>query len=317
MSTIHRPKLRALTLLFAVSLVAGACGSSSSSDVTNASGEKISNDGEYPVTVNADNGEVTVESQPMAIVSLSPTATEMVYAIGAGAQVVAVEEYSNYPAEAASKLTKLSGFDPNIEAIAAYKPDLVLITNDMSSVQKQLNALGIKAWMRQAAATLDDVYSQITELGQLTGHVKSSEKLVDSMKSEIESALPSPSAETTARTYYYELDNTYYSITSNTFIGSLMSNFGLSSIADGVEAGNDYPQLNAESIISKNPDFIFLADTKCCAQTAATVAARAGWNSITAVTADKIIELDDDIASRWGPRIVDLVKQVAAAVNGQ
>lgn len=317
MSTIHRPKLRALTLLFAVSLVVGACGSSSSSDVTNATGEKISNDGEYPVTVNADNGEVIVESQPMAIVSLSPTATEMVYAIGAGAQVVAVEEYSNYPAEAASKLTKLSGFDPNIEAIAAYKPDLVLISNDMSSVQKQLNALGITVWMGQAAATLDDVYAQIAELGQLTGHVKSSDKLVDSMKSEIKSALPSPSAETTARTYYYELDNTYYSITSNTFIGSLMSNFGLSSIADGVEAGNDYPQLNAESIISKNPDFIFLADTKCCAQTAATVAARAGWNSITAVTADKIIELDDDIASRWGPRIVDLVKQVAAAVNGK
>jgi iron complex transport system substrate-binding protein len=159
------------------------------------------------------------------------------------------------------------------------------------------------------------VYSQITELGALTGHLKTSQKLVESMKSDIKSALPS--GELAARTYYYELDNTYYSITSNTFIGSLLSSFGLSSIADGVEVGNDYPQLNAESIISKSPDFIFLADTKCCAQTSVIVSARAGWNSISAVSSNRIIELDDDIASRWGPRIVDLVKQVAAAVNGK
>lgn len=317
MSLIHRPRLRLALVACVASLALTACGTSSGfSDVTNAAGEKISNDGTYPVTVTADNGEVTVDAQPMAIISLSPTATEMIYAIGAGAQVVALEEYSNYPAEASSKLTKLSGFNPNIEAIASYKPDLVLISNDMSSVQKQLNALGITVWMGQAAATLDDVYGQITELGQITGHVKQSKELVDSMKDDINDAFANFDP-ATSRTYYYELDNTYYSVTSNTFVGSLLKLIGLTSIADGVEAGNDYPQLNAESIISKNPDFIFLADTKCCAQTAATVAARPGWNAVTAVANNKVIELDDDIASRWGPRVVDLVKQFAAAVNGK
>lgn len=316
MSSIRHHRRTLASIAVALAAVVAGCGSSTASVATNAAGEKISNDAKYPVTVTADNGDVTLDAQPRAIISLSPTATEMIYAIGAGAQVAGVEEYSNYPAEAASKKTKLSGYDPNVEAIAAYKPDLVLISNDMSGVQKRLNALGIKVWMGQAATTLDDVYGQITELGQITGHVKQSKKLVASMKKDITEAFANFDPATT-RSYYYELDNTYYSLTSNTFIGSLLKPLGLVSIADGVQAGNDYPQLNAESIISKNPDFIFLADTKCCAQTAATVAARPGWNAITAVTANKVVELDDDVASRWGPRVVDLVKQLAAAVNGK
>jgi iron complex transport system substrate-binding protein len=116
-------------------------------------------------------------------------------------------------------------------------------------------------------------------------------------------------------TYYYELDDTLYSVTSNTFIGSLLSQFGLVSIADGVEEGNDYPQLSAEVIIEKNPTLIFLADTKCCAQSAATVAARPGWEGVDAVVNGRVIELDDDIASRWGPRLATLVEQFADAVK--
>jgi iron complex transport system substrate-binding protein len=114
--------------------------------------------------------------------------------------------------------------------------------------------------------------------------------------------------------YFYELDNTYFSVTSNTFVGQIMSQFNMQNIADLAEAGNDYPQLSQEAIISANPQLIFLADTKCCQQDAKTVAARPGWSKIDAVTSGNVVELDDDVASRWGPRVVDLVKQVAAAV---
>ncbi|MEY3258000.1 MAG: hypothetical protein RI954_26, partial [Actinomycetota bacterium] len=110
-------------------------------------------------------------------------------------------------------------------------------------------------------------------------------------------------------------DNTLYSVTSNTFIGSVYSLFGLRNIADNVEAGNDYPQLSAEVIVSADPDLIFLADTKCCGESAATVAARDGWGSLKAVTNGNIVELDDDIPSRWGPRIVDFVIAIRDAIS--
>ena len=122
-------------------------------------------------------------------------------------------------------------------------------------------------------------------------------------------------AEDDVASYYYELDDTYYSVTSNTFVGQLMSSLGLVSIADGVAEGNDYPQLNIETIVSSDPDYIFLADTLCCAQTAETVAARPGWSEMTAVLENRIVELDDDIASRWGPRVVDLLTTVANAIS--
>ena len=238
----------------------------------------------------------------------------MLYAIGAGSQVIAVDEYSNYPADAVALGTKLNAFEPNIEAIAAYTPDLVIISNDMASVTERLKALDIKVWVGAAPATIDDAYAQITELGAATGHTDEASQLVTSMKDGISTAIDGVKAPA-GTSYFYELDNTYYSVTSNTFIGSLLSSLGLTNIADGVEAGNDYPQLNAEALIKANPGIIFLADTKCCAQTAATVAARPGWSSIAAVKNNAVIELDDDISSRWGPRIVDLVKQFADAVK--
>ncbi len=291
-----RTSVRVVALAIASLTLITACGSSSSSDTT--------------LTVDTS---VAVEA-PQRIVSLSATATEMLYAIGAGKQVIAVDEYSNYPAEAVALGTKLNAFEPNIEAIAAYTPDLVIISNDMASVTERLNALDIKVWVGAAPATIDDAYAQITQLGAATGHADEASQLVTSMKDDISAAVDGVKAPA-GTTYFYELDDTYYSVTSNTFIGSLLSSLGLTNIADGVEAGNDYPQLNAEALIKANPGIIFLADTKCCAQTAATVAARPGWSSIAAVKNNAVIELDDDISSRWGPRIVDLVKQFADAVK--
>lgn len=249
------------------------------------------------------------------IVSLSATATEMLYALGAQDQIVAVDNYSNYPQEAADFATRIDAFEPSVEAIAELDPTVVLLTYDPGDLQAQLEKLGIKVWIGAAAATLDDTYKQITELGDLTAKADAAAALVESMENEIESTITGMELPDAPVSYYYELDNTFYSLTSNTFIGQLMSRFMLQNIADTAESGNDYPQLSAESIISSNPQMIFLADTKCCEQTAATVAARAGWEVIDAVANDNVVELDDDIASRWGPRVVDLVKVVAEAVT--
>lgn len=249
------------------------------------------------------------------IVSLSATATEMIYALGAQDQLVAVDNFSNYPQEAADFATKIDAFEPSVEAIAELDPTVVLLTYDPGDLQAQLEKLGIKVWFGAAAATLDDTYQQITELGDLTTKVDEAAALVESMKTEIEATITGMELPDAPVSYYYELDDTFFSITSNTFIGQLMSRFMLQNVADTAEAGNDYPQLSAEAIISSNPQMIFLADTKCCKQTAETVGARAGWDVIDAVANGNVVELDDDLASRWGPRVVDLVKVVAEAVT--
>ena len=249
------------------------------------------------------------------IVSLSATATEMIYAIGAQDQLVAVDNYSNYPQEAADFATKIDAYEPSVEAISKLEPTVVLLAYDPGDLQKQLEKLGIKVWIGSAAATLDDSYVQITELGDLTGKAGAAATLVDTMKTEIKDVVTNAELPDAPASYYYELDNTFYSLTSNTFIGQLMSQFMLQNIADNAEAGNDYPQLSQESIISANPKIIFLADTKCCKQNAAALGERAGWKTIDAVKNGNVVELDDDVASRWGPRVVDLVKAIAAGIE--
>ena len=260
-------------------------------------------------------GTTVAPESALKIVSLSPTATEMLYEIGAGDQVVAVDSLSTYPAEVSSKVTKISAYEPSVEAILAYEPDVVLISNDMNKITEQLESISsrkITVWTGAAAASIDDVYKQINELGDLTGRSAEASALVADMTKRIDAVVPDV-APTVAYSVYYELDNTYYSVTSNTFVGALLKQFGMVSIADGVQEGNDYPQLSAEAIVKADPAIIFLADTKCCQQSVATVKARAGWSGVSAVQNDNIIELDDDIASRWGPRIVDLIEQFGAA----
>ena len=294
-------------LFLSLATVLGGCSSSDSTTDTTAAAEVA----QYPVTV----GDVTLEAQPMRIVSLSPTATEMLYAIGAGAQVVAVDEYSNYPQEAVDLGTKLSGYEPNIEAISGFTPDLVIASYDPGSLVQQLGDLGIPVYLADAVTTIDAAYEQIENIGLLTGHAQESTDITALMKSQIEEAVAGVTLPAQPLSYYHELDNTLYSITSNTFIGSVYSLFGLRNIADNVEAGNDYPQLSAEVIVSADPDLIFLADTKCCGETAATVEARDGWGSLKAVMNGNIVELDDDIPSRWGPRIVDFVIAIRDAIS--
>ena len=290
--------------LFLLSI--SACGNSES---TSENSDVVSVD-VFPVTV----GDLTLDAQPVRVVSLSPSATEMLYAIGAGSQVVAVDDYSNYPAEAAALGTALSGFEPNVEAIGGYRPDLVIIAYDPSNLVEQLNTLNIPVFVAGAATSLESVYEQIEQLGVLTGNSQAAIEVSKTLQTSIEDAVAAVKFSDPPLSYYYELDDTYYSVTSNTFVGQIFNLFGMRNIADNVESGNDYPQLSAEVIVSADPDFIFLADTKCCAQDATTVAARDGWGGLKAVTANQVVELDDDVASRWGPRVLELITAIRDAV---
>jgi iron complex transport system substrate-binding protein len=247
---------------------------------------------------------------PSRIVSLSPTATEDLFAIGAGPQVVAVDNDSDYPKNAPH--TSLSGYTPNIEAIAAYNPDLVVISNGGDFVS-QLDKLGIKVVQEPAADNLAQAYQQIRDLGALTGHAKKAGAVVRSMELQLKKIIRSVPKSRRHLTVYHELDQTYYSATSSTFIGRLYKLFGFRNIADAADtAGTGYPQLSAEYIVARNPAIIVLADSVCCGQNATTVAARPGWQTIAAVRNHRVIAVNDDIASRWGPRIVQFARAIAA-----
>jgi iron complex transport system substrate-binding protein len=325
----HLPKAAALAA--ALTLLVAACGGDDDADdaatttgapatesttaATDGGSTTVagSEEGMYPVTVEGATGPVTLDAAPTKIVSLSPTATEMLFAIGAGDQVVAVDELSNYPAEAAAKATDLSGFTPSAEAISGYEPDLVVMEEPREGVDAQLADLDIAFWSGQAAKTFDDIYAQIEQLGALTGHVGDAAALVAQMQADIEAATADLPDREVPLTYYHELDNTYFTVGSNTFIGAVYQAAGLRNIADATEGDTDYPQLSAEFIVSQNPDLIFLADAGF-GESAATVSARPGWGELTAVTNGAIFPLDADVASRWGPRVVEFLQVVTEAI---
>ncbi|MDR2984694.1 MAG: ABC transporter substrate-binding protein [Nocardiopsaceae bacterium] len=300
-----------------VGLTTAAC-STNTSNPHDARGPRPSDaKGAFPVTVTAANGSVHVTREPNAIVSLSPTATEMLYAIGAGSQVKAVDSQSDYPPQA--PMTKLSGFTPNVEAIAAEKPDLVVATDSAGMLTKRLAAFHIPVLALPAPPNVGGMYAEFDQLGQATGHERQARKEVTVLRAEIRKIVAAVPHHSKPISYYYELDQTFFSVTSDTFIGKLLGLLGMKSIADkaqGAAAAGGYPQLSAEYVVKANPDFIILADTVCCHQSASTVAARPGWSGMTAVKAKHVIMLNDDIASRWGPRVVNLLRTMLSAIKG-
>jgi len=271
----------------------------------------------YPVTVADDLGDVSIGSQPVAIISLSPTATEMLFAIGAGDQVLAVDSLSNFPPEAPLD-PDLSAWSPSVESIIGMEPDLVVINSDPGDLVAGLNAAGIPVITQLVVADLEGAYHQMEQLGVATNREGEASVLITQMRSDIAEIVASVPNHLVALTYYHELDDTLYSVTSKTFIGQVYSLLGLENIADPADDGSayGYPQLSAEYLVDADPDFIFLADTRCCSATAESVAERDGWSGLRAVVTDSVVELDDDVTSRWGPRIVDYLQIVANAMMG-
>ncbi|KAA2258745.1 ABC transporter substrate-binding protein [Solihabitans fulvus] len=312
----RRPRrLAALVPLFAVvgAFALGGCANrEKDADPAASTSTADSAAASFPVVLTPPGGKpVTLDKRPERIVSLTPSSTESLFAIGAGKQVVAVDDQSNFPADAPH--STLSGFKPNVEAIAGKNPDLVVAANDTDQLVANLAKVKIPVLLLPAAAKLDDVYAQFGLLGKATGHVREADELTVKTRDGIDKAVKDTRKPARELRYYHELDPTLYTATSKTFIGQVYALFGLTNIADKA-ATSDYPQLSAEQVVNANPDLIFLADGTCCGQSAATVAARPGFASLNAVRNGGVVVLGDDIASRWGPRVVDLVQAVASAV---
>ena len=270
----------------------------------------------FPLTVDSGGVTTTIDARPTAIVSLSPTATEMLFAIGAGPQVVAVDEYSYYPEEA--PVTDLSGFTPNLEAIVAYEPDLVVVTDDIDGIVAALQGVDIPTLVLPGAQRVQDAFDQVRLLGDVTGMTAEAEAVASEMETEIASLVAGVEGTSEPLTYYHELGSdgggSFYSVTSETFIGEVFGTFGLENVADPADGdGFGYPTLSVEFIIDADPDLIFF--TNCCGDTPETIAARPGWDSITAVDTGAMYELDDDLSSRWGPRLVEFFRLVAGALE--
>ena len=311
-----------LAMLAAPLLLLAACGdddtgaatSGDPAPTTEAPSDGESESGTFPVTVTYADAETTIDARPEAIVSLSPTATEMLFAIGAGEQVAAVDDQSDYPPDAPT--SDLSSYEPNVEAIVAEGPDLVVLSGDANDVVAGLETAGVTTLVLPAAETIDDTYAQIEVLGTATGHETEADEVVGEMKTEVEELTAEVPERDAPLTYYHELDDTLFSVTSETFIGEIYSLAGLENVADAADPTGEsagYPQLSAEYLIDADPDVVFLADTVCCNQTPETFGARPGFAQLTAVQEGNVVALDDDIASRWGPRVVDFLRAVVEA----
>ena len=321
-STLARPAIAVFAALF---LLAGACGNAGDAEgaatpapepapTTTAPVATTLPPVEYPLALTTASGaSLTIEARPEKIISLSPTHTEMLFAIGAGSQVIAVDEYSYYPPEA--PVTDLSGFTPNVEAVVGYQPDLVVVSYTPADLAEGMEAVGVGMLEFSAAEDISDVYDQILLLGEATDNTTGAAELVGSMKSRFAELLErieriDPDLEAT---YYHELDSTFYSVTSDTFIGSVYALAGLRSIADEAEDAGGYPQLSAEFILEADPDLIFVTSSTP-ADALAEIAERPGWSGLTALQEARVVILPPDIASRWGPRIVDFFEFVADAL---
>lgn len=278
-------------------------------------------------TVDVVDGVAAVDPDdaPQRVISLSPSITEWLFALGAGGQVVAVDSYSNHPPDAPT--TELSGFQPNVEALAAYEPDLVLLSSDRDGIVAALTAAGIPTVVVRAPADVDGLRANVLAIGAAVGRDDEAVAAVEQLDADLAAAIGTDTAttgtdapatttasETTRQTYYWELSDAFHTVTSDTLIGSLIAPLGLTSIADGVDpAAGAYPQLSSEAVLAADPDLIVIAWASGSSPPPDEVAARPGWPTLTTAADGRIVVLDSDVATRWGPRVVELVVAVAAA----
>ncbi len=309
-----------VVLLSVLALVAAACGGSESDtsdsiaveDTANTAAEPeapVETASDFPVTIESDAGSWTLESAPERIVSLSPTATEILFAIGAGDQVVAVDVFSYFPDEA--PVTDLSGFDPNVEAVIAFDPDFVVLSNDANDLVASLTELDIPVLISSAPADIEGGYATMADLGVATGHVDETAAVIATLRDEIAAAY-AVAPETSIRVYH-ELGDSLFSASSFGFVGSVYAEMGTTNIADeGDPDQGGFPQLTEEYIIAADPELIVITDQ--AGYTADELAARPGWSEITAVKNGNIVTVNTDISSRWGPRLPQFIEAVTQAV---
>ena len=269
---------------------------------------------QFPVTITTPTGKVTIAKRPTRIVSLSPTATETLFAIGAGPQVVAVDDQSDYPKSAPK--TTLSGFTPNVEAIASYRPGprrhLVQPPWPGRVAEPAADPGDLP---RRAEGRRGRVPADPPARPRHRARGRAPPASSASMKTRIGTIVRAARGKAGRLSVYHELTPDFYSASSQIVRRKVYAALGLENIADEADSsGTGFPQLSAEYIVASSPDVIVLADSVCCGQKPSTVAARPGWERINAVRTGSIVRVHDSIASRWGPRLVSFFRAMSAAL---
>lgn len=318
MQIARHTRFAAALAVAASALFAVACGGSSSTSTPTAGAKSTATAAAaFPVSVQRSDGKtLTLAAAPKHVVSLSPGATEVIYAIGAEGELAAVDKDANYPDAAKAFPTKVDAYEPNIEAIRALNPDLVIVASDSGGLVAKLDELKVPVLyvdIDTAVRTVDDVLAQIGLMGKVTGTSDKASALVASLRARVDkvtSALQSLPAGGPL-SVYHELDSTFYSASDGTFVGDLYKILKMKNIAGS--GSTTYPQLTQEAIIAANPQVIILAD-EAFGVSIDSVKARPGWSAIDAVKNSKIFAINPDIVSRPGPRIVDALEQLAKDV---
>ncbi|MEM7272438.1 MAG: ABC transporter substrate-binding protein [Actinomycetota bacterium] len=281
-------------------------------DETTAGGEETADEAVaeagFPIDVETSSGTVTIAEQPSRIVSLSPTATEILFAVGAGDQVVAVDIFSNHPADAPEGT--LDGFTPDLEAILATEPDLVVATGLPEDITAGLESAGVVVMFNPAAASFDDTFDQVAQLGEATGNLDGAAAVNAEIRAGIEEVLASlPTDGADPVRVFHEIDDSFYTASSASFIGQVYAEMGFENIADPLDDGSGFPLIDGESIIAADPTLIVFTDQ--VGYGVDEITARPGWDQTTAVASGNVVQVDADIASRWGPRIVEFMQAIA------
>jgi iron complex transport system substrate-binding protein len=261
--------------------------------------------------------EVTLNGVPTRIVSLAPSVTEILFAIGAGPQVVGVTTFCNFPPEAEA-LPEIGGFSVrtiSVEAIVDLQPDLVIAgAASQLAVAEALEPLGIPT-MIMAPDELAGVFANIEQLGAVTGNEAQAAATLGEMRARIDAVAATVAeipAEQRPRVFWEVFDEPLMTAGPNTFAGQLLSIAGAENIF--ADASEDYPQISAEAVVERNPGVIMGSDSHAEKLTPEMVAARPGWSEIAAVRDGRIYLINGDVSSRPGPRLADALEAMVRAL---
>ena len=318
--TLHR--IIALLLLLPL-VFAAACGDDEGDadgvDPTREASATAPSQALFPYDIlRSDEKTLRLEKPAERIISLSPGATEIIYAIGGEDALVAVDNQADFPPAVGALAGRVDAYEPSIEAIAAFEPDLVVVATDIGELVAALDRLSIPVLfidINTDVLTIEDVIEQIPMFGRITGRDAAAADLVESLEARVAAIDERAAAIAAGPSVYHELDSLFFTAAEGSFIGNLYTRLKIKNIA-GDGGGSPYPQLTQEAIISANPQFIVLADEEF-GVTIESVKARPGWDAIDAVKNDQIFVIDPDIISRPGPRIVDALEMLAEALLPQ
>jgi iron complex transport system substrate-binding protein len=308
---VIKSKLILLPLVVFVVLTLLACSDSDDDENPTAPAATVVTEepSSYSFTIEQSDGQtLALDAVPQRIISLSPYATEVFCELGAGDQLVAVDLYANCPAEGGT-LPQLDSFEPNLEAIAGYEPDLVYV--DGEAVLQPLRDLDIPVLYLTIPSSLEQSLDRIVEFGQLIDSEDTAANLAAAIQGRFDAVSEAIANVETGPRIFHELDDTYYTVSPDSFIGDFYNLLKAENIAAGGEG--EYLQLSAEVIIDRDPEVIILADEPF-GVTVESVAARPGWDTLSAVQNDRVCPVNPDLVSRPGPYVADALEALAACI---